>query len=75
MTLETFFAFLGKMGLLMLGVFIIALVTPKLASWIDKKRAQNPSPYGDEPSPERVDDDLISENDGSEDSVRTDQNK
>lgn len=56
MTLGTFFAFLGKMGLLMLGVFIIALLTPKFASWIDKKRAENPSPYGDEPSPARVDD-------------------
>lgn len=55
-TLGTFFAFLGKMGLLMFGVFIIALLTPKLAAWIDKKRAESPSPYGDEPSPARVDD-------------------
>ena len=59
MTLGTFFAFLGKMGLLMLGVFIIALLTPKLAAWIDKKRAESPSPrVDDETSPDVSADDV-----------------
>ncbi len=48
--------FLFEIVLIFAGLFVIAVLTPKLAAFIDKKRAQNKSPYESAPLPERVED-------------------
>ncbi len=55
-TLGDLMEFFLKCGLIFAGVYVIVLLTPKLAGYIDKKRAQNKSPYGEAPDPARVDD-------------------
>ena len=63
-------SFLGIFGLMFLGIFVIALLTPKLANWIDKKRAENKSPYeAFEPEPERVEDTALQESNDTENST------
>lgn len=54
--------FFIEMIILFAGVFVIAIVTPKLAAFIDKQRAKNKSPYESAPLPERVDDDISADN-------------
>lgn len=54
--------FFIDMILLFAGIFVIAIITPKLAAFIDKQRAKNKSPYESAPFPERVDDDISADN-------------
>lgn len=49
------FTFFIKFILLLAGVYVIAALTPKLAAYIDKRRASEKSPYESAPLPERVD--------------------
>ncbi len=49
--------FFLKCGLIFAGLYVIIVLTPKIAAYIDKKRAQNKSPYESAPDPARVDDD------------------
>ena len=51
--------FFLKCGLIFAGLYLIIVLTPKLADFIDKKRAQNKSPYGEAPDPARVDDEAL----------------
>lgn len=48
--------FLIEMALMFAGIFLIAVITPKLAKFIDGQRAKNKDPYESAPLPERVDD-------------------
>ena len=64
MSLEVWGAFFFKMFILLAGVFVIALLTPKLAAFIDKRRSRGKSP--EEPRPERVEDDENAENNNDE---------
>lgn len=65
MSLSTFMVFIGKMGLLMFGVLVIALLTPKMASFVDKRREKNPDPYDGVPNPARVQDSDTSKDENS----------
>lgn len=51
--------------LLFAGIYVIAVVTPKLAEYIDKLRSQSKSPYESAPIPERVDNDTNSKESNS----------
>lgn len=74
MSLHTFMLFIGKMGILMLGILVIALITPKLASFIDKKRDKNPDPYDGVPNPARVQDNNTSKTSTAEGHPESDKN-
>lgn len=65
-TLGDMMEFFLKCGLIFAGLYIIIVLTPKLANYIDKKRAQMKDPYGGVPNPARVDDDENSEKDAEE---------
>lgn len=58
-TLGNLMEFFLKCGLIFAGLYLIIVLTPKLADFIDKKRAQNKSPYGEAPDPARVDDEAL----------------
>lgn len=58
-TLGNLMEFFLKCGLIFAGLYLIIMLTPKLADFIDKKRAQNKSPYGEAPDPARVDDEAL----------------
>lgn len=58
-TLGSLMEFFLKCGLIFAGLYLIIVLTPKLADFIDKKRAQNKSPYGEAPDPARVDDEAL----------------
>ncbi len=58
-TLGNLMEFFLKCGLIFAGLYLIIVLTPKLANFIDKKRAQNKSPYGEAPDPARVDDEAL----------------
>ncbi len=70
MALGVWGMFFLKLFILLAGVYVIVLLTPKLAAFIDKRRKpddpDNPSPDNSpeipEPRPERVEDEKISEN-------------
>lgn len=57
--------------LMFAGIFVIAVITPKLAAFIDKKRGKAPdysqipkapiSPFESAPLPERVEESIISD--------------
>lgn len=63
--------FMIMVMLMFAGIFVIAVVTPKLAAFIDKKRGKAPdysqipkapiSPFESAPLPERVEDSINSE--------------
>ncbi len=66
-TLGDMMEFFLKCGLIFAGLYLIIVLTPKLANFIDKKRAQKKDPYDGVPNPARVDDESIkTENDASE---------
>ncbi len=65
-TLGDIMEFFLKCGLIFAGLYVIIVLTPKIADYIDKKRAQNKSPYESAPDPARVDDATEPENDASE---------
>lgn len=75
MNLHTFMLFIGKMGILMLGILVIALITPKLASFIDNKRDKNPDPYHGVSNPARVQDNNTSKNSTAEGNPESDETK
>ena len=52
--------FMLKIAILFAGVYVIILLTPKIASFIDKRR--KPEDELSAPRPERVDDDESAEN-------------
>ena len=58
-TLGNLMEFFLKCGLIFAGLYLIIVLTPELADFIDKKRAQNKSPYGEAPDPARVDDEAL----------------
>lgn len=58
-TLGNLMEFFLKCGLIFAGLYLIIVLTPKLANFIDKKRAQIKSPYGEAPDPARVDDEAL----------------
>ncbi len=67
-------SFFGIFGFMFLGIFVIALLTPKLAAWIDKQRAKNKSPYEDlAPEPERVQEESLNETENSDNSDKKEQ--
>lgn len=63
--------FMIMVMLMFAGIFVIAVITPKLAAFIDKKRGKAPdysqipkapvSPFESAPLPERVEDSINSE--------------
>ncbi len=53
-TLGDLMEFFLKCGLIFAGLYIIIVLTPKIAGYIDKKRAQRKDPYGGAPNPARV---------------------
>lgn len=56
--------FFLKFGILLAGVYVIILLTPKMAAFIDRlKKPGEAAPEA--PRPERVQDDINSENSGS----------
>lgn len=52
--------FFLKLVILFAGVYILTHLTPHIAAWVDSRRKDAP----EAPRPERVDDDLTSENSG-----------
>lgn len=58
MTLPAAVGFFLRLGLIFVGVYVILILTPKLAAFIDKRRKNQQPPA---PRPERVEDDEISE--------------
>ena len=62
--------FLFEVLLIFAGIFVIAVLTPKLAAYIDKLRAKNKSPYESAIPPERVEDGN-SKSDGGDDNSET----
>lgn len=74
LTLDNAGSFLLRLSIMMAGVFVIAYITPKLAAFIDKRRIKKQkdeqpdeplfkSPYESAPLPERVESELLTEND------------
>lgn len=55
--------FFLKFGILLAGVYVIILLTPKMAAYIDRLRKPGDT-APEAPRPERVYDDVNSENDG-----------
>lgn len=68
--------FFLKFGLLLAGVYVIVLLTPKMAEFIDRHRKPD-EPDPPAPRPERVKDELITENNGAaaDDKIDNKQNK
>ena len=66
MSLGVWGMFFLKMFILLAGIFVIVLLTPKLAALIDKRRKPGDNP--EEPRPERVEDEenIKDENDDNE---------
>ena len=54
--------FFLKLIILFVGVYVLILLTPHIAAWIDSRKKWTADPEA--PRPERVDDDLNSENSG-----------
>ena len=54
--------FFLKLIILFAGVYVLILLTPHIAAWIDSRKKWTAEPEA--PRPERVDDDLNSENSG-----------
>ena len=54
MTLGKLMVVTGMLGVATLGIYLIAIITPKLADWIDKLRGRTPDPYDGVPNPARV---------------------
>ena len=54
--------FFLKFLILLAGVYVIVLLTPHIAAWIDSLKKDTSGPSA--PRPERVDDDFNSENSG-----------
>ncbi len=74
-TLGDLMEFFLKCGLIFAGIYVLIILTPKLAAWIDKMRAQNKSPYESAPDPARVDDEAFNdENDKTSCEEDTDSN-
>lgn len=63
MTLGVWGEFFLKMFVLLAGVFAITLITPRLASFIDKRRGKGEDP--EEPRPERVENEDIDNKDNN----------
>lgn len=55
--------FFLKFGILLAGIYIIILLTPKLAAFIDRRKKPGETPP-EAPRPERVQDDINSDNNG-----------
>lgn len=68
-TLGGVMEFFLKCGLIFAGLYVIIILTPKLAAYIDKVRAQNKSPYESAPDPARVDDDASETKNNADESV------
>ncbi len=60
MSLGVWGIFFLKMFLILAGIFVIILLTPKLAAFIDSRRKPGDEPDG--PRPERVEDEEKTEN-------------
>ncbi len=56
MTLIDFAILSGVVCLATVALYFIALLTPKLAAWIDKLRVKSPDPYDGVLGPARVED-------------------
>lgn len=54
--------FFLKLIILFAGVYVLIILTPHIAAWIDSLKKNTPDPKA--PRPERVDDDLNPENSG-----------
>lgn len=54
--------FFLKLIILFAGVYVLIVLTPHIAAWIDSLKKNTPDPEA--PRPERVDDDLNPENSG-----------
>ncbi len=57
MTLRDFAILSGILCVATAALYVIAIITPKLANYIDKLRGKSPDPYGGVPNPARVEDD------------------
>ena len=63
MTLGLYGVFFLKLLILFAGVFVLTILTPKIAAFIDKYRKPGEE-VPEAPRPERVEDDNFSENSG-----------
>ena len=70
LTLGNVMEFFLKCGLIFAGLYVIIVLTPKLAAWIDKVRAQNKSPYESAPDPARVDDEALNDDENEKTSCK-----
>ena len=64
MQLDQWGEFLLKLAILFAGVYVIIILTPKIAAFIDKRRkpgASETSEASDEPRPERVEEEADAE--------------
>ena len=61
MHLDQWGEFILKLGILFIGVYVIIILTPKIAAFIDKRRKPGED-VPEAPRPERVDDDENMEN-------------
>jgi hypothetical protein len=66
--------FLLIMAIIFLGIYFIALITPKLAAFIDKRSGKAPA-AGDKESPERVQEENYTVHDIYEGTVSKDNEK
>ncbi|MBQ8623317.1 MAG: hypothetical protein IJ424_02935 [Oscillospiraceae bacterium] len=65
-TLGDVMEFFLKCGFIFAGLYVLIVLTPKIAAFIDKKRAQHKSPYESAPDPARVDDDAFNDENNDE---------
>lgn len=72
MQLDQWGEFFLRLAILFAGVYVLIILTPKIAAFIDKRRKPGEE-VPEAPRPERVDDDEITEK-SDDDSVENDNN-